>query len=86
MGAVKHGTQDVWMVNKVRKYLSMCEMVASVHAAIETHKEEYFVEYQDISLAKPMDSLKYGEHQLDNIWRWVCWSQVYGQTVTQSTT
>jgi hypothetical protein len=25
-----------------------------------------------------MDGLKYGEHQLDNIWRWVCWSQVYG--------
>jgi hypothetical protein len=25
-----------------------------------------------------MDSLKYGERQLDDIWRWVCWSQVYG--------
>jgi hypothetical protein len=24
-----------------------------------------------------MDSLKYGEYQLDDIWRWVCWSQVY---------
>jgi hypothetical protein len=42
------------------------------------HKEEYFVKYQDIPLAKPMDGLKYGEHQLDNTWRWVCWPQVYG--------
>jgi hypothetical protein len=42
------------------------------------HKEEYFVKFQDISLAKPADGLKYGEHQLDNVWRWVCWSQVYG--------
>ncbi len=25
-----------------------------------------------------MDSLKYGERQLDTIWRWVFWSQVYG--------
>jgi hypothetical protein len=41
------------------------------------HKEEYFVKYQDIPLANPMDGLKYGERQLDNIWRWVCWSQVY---------
>ncbi len=24
-----------------------------------------------------MDSLKYGECQLEDIWRWVCWSQVY---------
>jgi hypothetical protein len=42
------------------------------------HKEEYFVKYQDIPLAKSMDGLKYGECQLDNIWRWVCFSQVYG--------
>ena len=42
------------------------------------HKEKYFVKYQDIPLAKPTDSLKYGEPQLDNVWRWVCWSQVYG--------
>jgi hypothetical protein len=27
---------------------------------------------------KPTDGLKYGEQQLDNIWRWVCQSQVYG--------
>jgi hypothetical protein len=25
------------------------------------HKEEYFVKYRDIPLAKPTDSLKYGE-------------------------
>jgi hypothetical protein len=41
------------------------------------HKKKYFVKYQDILLAKPTGDLKYGEHQLDNIWRWVCWSQVY---------
>jgi hypothetical protein len=35
------------------------------------HKEEFFVKYQDVPLAKPTDSLKYGERQLDNIWRWV---------------
>jgi hypothetical protein len=33
------------------------------------HKEEYFVKYQDIPLAKPMNSFKYGELQLDDIWR-----------------
>jgi hypothetical protein len=32
------------------------------------HKEEYFVKYQNIPLAKPMGSLKYGGHQLDDIW------------------
>ncbi len=26
-----------------------------------------------------MDGLKYGERQLEDIWRWVCWSQVYGR-------
>jgi hypothetical protein len=31
------------------------------------HKEEYFVKYQDIPLAKPMGGLKYGEHQLYDI-------------------
>ncbi len=66
------------MVNKVRKYHSMCEMVESVHAAIETQRRVFCSKNQDIPLAKPIDSLKYGERQLDNIWRWVCWSQVYG--------
>jgi hypothetical protein len=42
------------------------------------HKEEYFVQYQDIPLAKPTDGLKCGERQMDNIWRWVCRLQVYG--------
>jgi hypothetical protein len=73
----KHGTQDVCTVNKVRKYHSMCEMVESVHAAIKT-QEEYFVMYQDNPLAKPTGGLKYGERHLDDIWRWVCWSQAYG--------
>ena len=35
------------------------------------HNEEYFVKYQNILLATQ-------EHQLDDIWRWVCWSQVHG--------
>jgi hypothetical protein len=42
------------------------------------HKEEYFVKYQDVPLAKPTDGPKYGECWSDNIWRWVCWSQEYG--------
>jgi hypothetical protein len=31
------------------------------------HKEEYFVKYQDVPLEKPVDGVKYGEHQLDDI-------------------
>jgi hypothetical protein len=42
------------------------------------HDEGYFVKYQNITLAKPTDGLKHGEHQLDDIWSWVCQSQVYG--------
>ncbi len=42
------------------------------------HKKEYFIKYRDIPLVKPTDGLKYGKHQLDDIWTWVCWSQVYG--------
>jgi hypothetical protein len=42
------------------------------------HKEDYFVKYHNILLAKPKDSLKYGERQLNDIWIWVCRSQVYG--------
>jgi hypothetical protein len=34
-----------------------------------SHKEEYLIKYQDIPLAKTMDGLKYGECQLDDIWR-----------------
>jgi hypothetical protein len=40
---------------------------------------EYFVKYQNILLANLTDNLKYGEHHLEDIWRWVCWSQVYGR-------
>jgi hypothetical protein len=50
------------------------------------HKEEDFVKYQDIPLVKPMDGLTYGERQLDNIWRWVRWSQVYGHNSCRPTT
>jgi hypothetical protein len=73
----KYGTQEVCTVNEARKYHSMCKTVESVHAAVKTQRR-IFCKYRDISLAKPTDSLKYGERQLDNIWRWVCWSQVYG--------
>ncbi len=72
-----HGTQEVCMVNEAHMYHSTCKTVESVHAAVETQRR-IFCKYQDIPLTKPTDSLKYGEHQLDNIWRWVCWSQVYG--------
>ncbi len=49
-----------------------------MHTLPLRHKEEHFVKYQDIPLAKPTDGLKYKERQLDNIWRWVCQLQVYG--------
>ena len=42
------------------------------------HDGGYFVKYQNILLSKTFDGVKYGEHQLEDIWRWVCWSQVYG--------
>jgi hypothetical protein len=37
----KHGTQDVCMVNKVRKYHSMCEMVENVYLAIEAQQRVF---------------------------------------------
>jgi hypothetical protein len=52
-------------------------MVESAHPAIETQRR-IFIKYQYIPLAKPINGLKYGERQLDDIWRWVCQSQVYG--------
>ncbi len=42
------------------------------------HNRGYFFKYQNILLANSADGLKYGDHQLEDIWRWVCWSQVYG--------
>jgi hypothetical protein len=42
------------------------------------HNSEYFAKYQNIILEKPTDSLKYGEHQLEDIWRLVCRDQVNG--------
>jgi hypothetical protein len=41
------------------------------------HNGGYFVKYQNILLANPMDGLKYGESQSDDIWRWACQSQLY---------
>jgi hypothetical protein len=57
----KHSTQDVCTVNMVREYHSMCKMVVSVYVAIETQRG-YFVKYQNILLASPMDGLKYMEN------------------------
>jgi hypothetical protein len=42
------------------------------------HNREYFVKYRNILLAYPTDGLKHGERQLEDSWRWVCQSQVYG--------
>jgi hypothetical protein len=44
------------------------------------HNSEYFLKYQNIIIEKPTDGLKYGERQLDDIWRWVCWDQVSGHS------
>jgi hypothetical protein len=33
---------------------------------------------KEVILEKPTDRLKYEEHQLDDIWRWVCQDQVNG--------
>ncbi len=73
----KHGTLDVCMVNKLRKYHSMCKMVDSVLLPLRNNRE-YFVKYQNILIVNPTGGLKYGERQLEDIWRWVCRSQVYG--------
>jgi hypothetical protein len=37
----KQGTQDVCVVNKVRKYHRMCETVVSVFFAIETQQRVF---------------------------------------------
>ncbi len=54
-------------MNKAREYrLYMCDgQLAGI--AIET-QNEYFVKYKNINLET---DLKYGGHQLKNIWRWV---------------
>ncbi len=39
------------------------------------HKEEYFVKYQNIVMEIQWTVLK---RQLEDIWRWVCQSQMYG--------
>jgi hypothetical protein len=45
-------------MNKEWKYHSMCEMVESAHAVIETQRR-IFIKYQYIPLAKPMNGLEY---------------------------
>jgi hypothetical protein len=62
---------------KVHRYQCMCKTVASSYAAVETQRRIFCV-VSKYSIGDPTDSLKYGEHQLDDIWRWVFWSQVYG--------
>ncbi len=63
------------IVNKVCKYHSMCETLDSVYVAVET-QQRVSVKYQNILLANPTDGLKYGERQFEDIWGWMCWSQV----------
>jgi hypothetical protein len=48
----KHGTLDVCMVNKVRKYHSMCKTVDSVYIAVET-QQRVFCEVSKYSINKP---------------------------------
>ncbi len=64
------------MVNKVRKYHIFARRWL-VYTMPLRHNRGCFAKYQNILLANPTDGLKYGEHQLEDIWRWVCWSQVY---------
>jgi hypothetical protein len=65
------------MVNEVHKYHSMCEMVDSVYVTIET-QQRIFCEVSKYSISEPNRGLKYGEGKLEDIWRWVYLSQVYG--------
>ncbi len=69
----RHGTKI--STCKVHRYQCMCEMVASLYAAVETQRR-IFCQVLKYGVGDPTDGLKYGEHQY--IWRWVCWSQVYG--------
>ncbi len=62
---------------KVHRYQCMCKMVASFYAAVETQRR-MFSYVSKYSYGDPMDGLKYGERQLEDIRRWVCQSQVYG--------
>jgi hypothetical protein len=55
----------------------MCKMLASFYAAVETQRR-IFCYVSKYSYGDPTDGVKYGERQLEDIWRWVCWSQVYG--------
>jgi hypothetical protein len=48
------------------------------------HNSEHFIKNQNIILEKPTDGLKYGEHQLDDIWRWVWWDQVNGHGICKT--
>jgi hypothetical protein len=48
----KHGTLDVCMVNKVRKYHNMCKTVDSVYAAFET-QGGVFCLVSKYSISKP---------------------------------
>jgi hypothetical protein len=70
-----HCTLDMCTKNKVRKYNCECEMVDSMYATLETHQQIFFMykyDFRDLT-----DNLKYGEHQLKNIWRWVCRAVLY---------
>jgi hypothetical protein len=73
----KHGTLDVCTVNKVCKYHSMWETVGSVYVVVET-QQWMFCYVLKHSISNPTDGHKYRERWLEDIWRWICRSQVYG--------
>ncbi len=56
----------------------VCVKYWLVYTLLLRHNKGYFVKYQNILLVNPTNGLKYGERWLEDIWRWVCWSQVYG--------
>jgi hypothetical protein len=70
----------LWMCVLRTRYIStiVCAKWWIASMLLLRHNSEYFVKNQNIILEKPTDGLKYGEHQLDDIWRWVCQDQVNG--------
>ncbi len=75
-----HNWAVLWMCVPWTMYVSIiiCARWSLVHTLLLRHNREYFVKYQSILLAIPTDGLKYGECQLEDIWRWVCRSQAHG--------
>ncbi len=58
--------------NEVRKYDCVCEMIDSMYTTFETHRQIFRL-VSKYNFRDTMDGLKYGEHQMRNIWILVCW-------------